>query len=87
LRPKAKSISLPVLQDDETTKEGIAAVVTKLLVRSGLLVENPEKDMPDAPALITSSDLESRYVIVVCDGLSHERWRSYLKEILNLQAS
>jgi hypothetical protein len=24
-------------------------VVTKLLVRSGLLVENPAKDMPDAP--------------------------------------
>jgi hypothetical protein len=35
LRPKALSLTLPVLLDDETTKAGIAAVVTKLLVRSG----------------------------------------------------
>jgi hypothetical protein len=87
LRPKAMSLSLPVLCDDETTKEGIAAVVTKLLLRSGLLVENPNKEGEHEPALLACNGIEDRYVIVVCDGLSHERWRAYLKDILNIQAN
>ncbi|KAI2493282.1 hypothetical protein MHU86_21241 [Fragilaria crotonensis] len=82
--PKLALLVLPVLKFDETTRLGMANVVVQLLKDACLLVAsgNPDPAMPD---WVVPADIDKRYLLVAGDGLSHERWRSYKKELLDLQ--
>ena len=82
--PKLELLVLPVLKFDETTRLGMANVVVQLLKDACLLVAsgNPDSAMPD---WVVPADIHERYLLVAGDGLSHERWRSYKKELLDLQ--
>ena len=81
-RPKGEFICPPVLPDDEVTKEGMAVVVIKTLLRSGLL--RPLKEDENGHGLKAVDDIQSRYSIIACDGLSHERWRQFEKSLFEL---
>ena len=84
ITPKLELLVLPVLKFDETTRLGMANVVVQLLKDASLLVAsgNPDATMPE---WVVPPDIAERYLLVAGDGLSHERWRSYKKELLDLQ--
>jgi len=85
LRPKAQLNCLPCLSDDEVTNEGMQHVATKMCLRGRLLVSNPNP-MPGAPAFVVANNIASAWNINIGDGLSHERWHTAQRDLLDLQA-
>jgi hypothetical protein len=77
-------LCLPVLKFDETTRVGMANVVVQLLKDARLLVESLSTE-ENAAVWIAPQDIGKRYALIAGDGLSHERWRSFEKELLELQ--
>ena len=73
-----------MLKFDKTTRLGTANVVVQLLNDASLLVASGSPD-PAMPDWVEPADIDERYLLVAGDGLSHEQWRSYKKELLNLQ--
>mmetsp|Transcript_25210 Transcript_25210/g.41872 ORF Transcript_25210/g.41872 Transcript_25210/m.41872 type:complete len:214 (+) Transcript_25210:796-1437(+) len=82
-RCKAFINCLPVLQDDEATKKGMASVVVKMLFRLRLIERNPTGLKPE---FVAPAGIDRRWAIVAADGLSHERWRQFESELLDLES-
>ena len=81
-RPKAQLICPPVLPDDEVTKEGMAVVIIKTLLRNGLL--RPLREGESGHGLKAVDDIKDRHAIIACDGLSHERWRQFESSLFEI---
>jgi hypothetical protein len=84
-RPKIELLCLPVLKFDETTRVGMANVVVQLLKDAQLLVESLPTEENAAVWILAPPDIGKCYALIAGDGLSHERWCSFEKELLELQ--
>ena len=94
-RPKNKVLCLPAATDDETTKAGTGAIVNKFFRLSDLIIpaNRPTDIIPagaqrnDKVKWANPSDIDSRWMLLVGDGLSFERFRNYKDDLTSKQAS
>ena len=83
LRPKAKLLCMPILPDDPTTNRGTASVILKILHLGGLLVPNHDVSTSNNSPMIAPKNVDGKYLFVVGDGFSHERWRYYSTHLVD----